>query len=64
MIDVETVVNLISSTRTKTGLEVVCRVDPNTYETGLKITEEQKENINIIFVGPNEKWNYIIRPNE
>ena len=64
LIDVETVVNLISSTTTKTGLEVICKVDPNTYETGLKISKEQKENINIIFVGPNEKWNYIIRPNE
>ncbi len=64
LIDIETVVNLISSTTTKTGLEVVCKVDPNTYETGLKITEDQKEIINITFVGPNEKWNYIIRPNE
>lgn len=64
LIDIETVVNLISSTTTKTGLEVVCTVDANTYETGLKITEEQKKIINITFVGPNEKWNYIIRPNE
>ena len=64
LIDIETVVNLISSTTTKTGLEVVCRVDANTYETGLKITEEQKKTINITFVGPNEKWNYIIKPNE
>jgi hypothetical protein len=39
-------------------------VDPNTYETGLKISKEEKEKINITFVGPNEKWNYIIRPNE
>ena len=64
MIDIETVVNLISSTTTKTGLEVVCKVDQNTCETGLRITKEQKETINIIFVGPNEKWNYIIRPDE
>ena len=64
LIDIETVVNLISSTTTKTGLEVVCTVDANTYVTGLKITEEQKKIINITFVGPNEKWNYIIRPNE
>ena len=64
LIDIETVVNLISSTTTKTGLKVVCKADPNTYKTGLKITEDQKQNINITFVGPNEKWNYIIRPNE
>lgn len=63
LIDIETVVNLISSTTTTTGLKVVCKVDTTFYETGIKITEEQKENINITFVGPNEKWNYIIKPN-
>ena len=63
MIDIETIVNLISSTKTTTGLEVICKVDTNIYETGLKITEEQKEKLNISYVGPNEKWNYIIRPN-
>ena len=63
LIDIETIVNLISSTKTTTGLEVICKVDTNTYETGLKITEEQKEKLNISYVGPNEKWNYIIRPN-
>ena len=64
LIDIETVVNLISSTTTKTGLKVDCRVDTNIYETGKKASEEQKENINIAFVGSNEKWNYIIAPNE
>lgn len=64
LIDVETVVNLIGSTTTEKGLSVICRVDKNHYEPGKKITEEQKENLNIEFVGPNEKWNYIIRPNE
>lgn len=63
LIDIETVVNLIESTITEKGLKVVCRVDDNHYETGKKITEEQKESINIEFIGPNEKWNYIIRPN-
>lgn len=63
LIDIETVVNLISSTTTKTGLEVTCVVDEKHYETGKKITEEQKEKLNITFIGPNENWNYIIRPN-
>lgn len=63
LIDVETIVNLIGSTTTEKGLSVICRVDENHYERGKKITEGQKENLNIEFVGPNEKWNYIIRPN-
>lgn len=63
LIDIETVVNLISSTTTTTGLKVICKVDRNHYETGIKITDAQREAINIIYTGPNEKWNYIIRPN-
>jgi hypothetical protein len=63
LIDVETVVNLIGSTTTEKGLSVTRRVDENHYEPGKKITEEQKDNLNIEFLGPNKKWNYIIRPN-
>ena len=64
LIDIETIVNLIGSTTTEKGLSVICRVDENHYETGKKITEEQKDNLNIEYVGPNERWNYIIRPND
>lgn len=60
--DIETVVNLIGATTTKKGLSVKCIVDPNDYETGLKITEEEKQEINIEFCGPNQSWNYIIKP--
>jgi len=63
LIDIETVVNLIGSTTTKEGLSVTCVLDKNTYEAGQKITAEQKAKLNITFIGPNEKWNYIIRPN-
>ena len=64
LIDIDTVVNLIGSTTTTKGLKVICMLDKNNYQTKQKITEEQKESINIEFVGPNEKWNYIIRPNK
>lgn len=59
LVNVETV----GSTTTENGLSAVCHVDENHYEPGKKITEERKDNLNIKFVGPNEKWNYIIRPN-
>lgn len=62
LIDIETIVNLIGSTTTEKGLKVQCKVDKKQYETGLKITNEQKEELNIEFVGPNKNWNYIIRP--
>ena len=63
LIDIQTVVNLIGSTKTEKGLKVICKVDENVYETGKKATEEQKKSLNIEYLGPNEKWNYIIRPN-
>lgn len=64
LIDIETIVNLIGSTTTKKGLKVICQVDNNVYETGKKITEEKKENINIEFLNPFTQWNYIIRPTQ
>ena len=62
LIDIETIVSLIGSTTTKKGLKVICQVDNNIYETGKKITDEEKENINIEFLEPFTQWNYIIRP--
>ena len=62
LIDIKTTINLIGSTTTKNGLVVKCRLDENCYKTGIKITEEQKNTLNIVFNGPNEKWNYIIYP--
>ena len=60
--DIETAVNLIGSTTTTKGLKVKCIVDSRYYDKGRKVSEEEKNDINIEFVGPNEKWNYIIKP--
>jgi hypothetical protein len=62
LLDVETVVNLIGSTTTEKGLTVRCEVDPRHYETGRKITEAEKDSINIEFISGIENWNYVIRP--
>lgn len=61
LIDVNTIVNLISSTTTSKGLVVKCVVDTNLYPTGIKADEDMMERIDIKKVGPNESWNYIIR---
>lgn len=61
LIDINTIVNLISSTTTEKGLEVKCVVDTNTYQTGLKADDEMMSKIDIETIGPNESWNYIIR---
>lgn len=64
LVDIETVVNLISSTSTKKGLKVRCVVDTNKYELKQKITDEQAESINLTECDQFGKWNYIIRPNK
>lgn len=62
LIDVETVVNLISSTTTKTGLSVVCKRDDNIYPLKQKVSDEDFGAINIRKISPFEEWNYIIFP--
>ncbi len=59
--DIETAVNLIGSTTTKKGLTVKSVVDRKVYEKGLKVTDEEKANINITFVD-DMRWNYVIKP--
>lgn len=57
-----TIVNLIASTRTKTGLEVDCVLDTNKYPAGKKVSDEDFEKINL---KPDEfhgEWNYTISP--
>ena len=62
LISVETVINLINNTTTKQGLEIVCMLDENTYEKGIKVTDEQLELININKHDFHGEWNYFISP--
>ena len=64
LIDVETVVNLISNTTTKTGLSVVCKRDDNTYPLKQKVSDEDFKAINIRRIPPFGEWNYVILPVE
>jgi len=64
LISLATIVNLIASTTTKTGLKVSCVVDENVYLTGIKITDEEFEIINIIRNEFRGDLNYTIRPNK
>jgi len=43
----ETVVNLIGSTKTKSGLKIKVNLDENIYKVGRKITDKEFENVNI-----------------
>ena len=58
----EVVVSLIRATGTKKGLEVDCELDENKYQTGITVTEEEIEAINIIRKEFHGEWNYTISP--
>ena len=58
----QTIVNLIASTTTTTGLTVRAALDEKPYETGITVTDEQLAKLKIT---PNEfhgEWNYTIKP--
>ena len=62
LIDIETVISLISHTKTKKGLSIVCQLDKRTYETGRKISDVELSTLNIEPCCILGKWNYVIRP--
>jgi transposase len=62
LIDIETVVHLISNTTTKTGLKVICVEDENVYFTAVKVDDETFRAVNIFRISPHGEWNYIISP--
>ena len=59
----EIVVSLIGSTTTESGLKVVADLDPNTYEKGRKVTDEELARVNLRPAPFHGEWNYVIRPN-
>ncbi len=60
--DYETIVRLISGTRTAKGLTVSCRLDRRKYPKGLTVTDEEMALIRITPQAFHGEWNYIIRP--
>jgi len=52
----------MSQTSTKTGLEVFVDIIDKTYETGLKVKEDFKNNMRIVFDKVLPKWNYWTTP--
>ena len=59
----EAIVSLIGSTTTETGLSVTCDTDKSKYESGIKITDEQMDELILWVFEFHPEWNYIIRPN-
>ncbi len=61
----EVIVNLIANTTTDMGLRVEAALDPNPYETGKKVSDEELAQVNLYpadFHG--NDWNYVIKPRD
>ena len=63
LISVQTVIQLIGSTTTTTGLKIICMKDETVYKIGKKVSDEEFETIKIKYVNAMPAWNYIISPN-
>lgn len=62
LIDIETVISLISNTTTEKGLSIKCQLDSKVYETGHKVTDEEFSALNLFPCETLGKWNYLIKP--
>jgi hypothetical protein len=62
LVDYETVVNLISNTKTASGLLVKCHLDPGRYPTGESVSKKDRDSINLIRNDFHGDWNYTISP--
>jgi hypothetical protein len=60
----EVVLKLIGSTTTKKGLKIKAVMDKNIYEKGIKISDDDMDEINIEYGKVNPKWNYKIKQNK
>lgn len=58
----ETILNLIGATTTTTGLSVTAELDPGTYPTGIKITDQQMKALPITRDQWHPEWNYTLHP--
>ena len=62
LINYETIINLIGGTKTRTGLKVKAVLDTNEYETGIKVSDDQLDEIQLRRHKVHPAWNYTISP--
>ena len=58
----EVIVQLIASTKTVKGLTVQAALDPQEYETGIKVSDEELAKLNITPAKFHGNWNYTVTP--
>ncbi|MGH2801215.1 MAG: ISAzo13 family transposase [Thermoleophilaceae bacterium] len=62
LVSLETVINLIGATTTRSGLEVYARLDKNTYPAKIKVPDAEIKAVNLHGSEFHPEWNYRIQP--
>jgi hypothetical protein len=60
--DYRTIVELIGATTSTAGLTVRCQLDENLYPAGIKVSDQEMANLNILRHEFHGEWNYTIKP--
>lgn len=58
----QVIINLIANTKTRAGLRIRAEVDRGNYPTGIKITDEQLNELNLKQAQFHGDWNYAVLP--
>jgi Rhodopirellula transposase DDE domain len=59
----QVIIQLIASTKTDTGLNIICDIDWGHYPKGIKVTKTAMKDLNITYDDFHGDWNYTINPN-
>ena len=62
LLNLETIVNLIGGTRTRSGLKVQAILDTNPYPTGVEISDDEIDKLRIKRHAKLPAWNYTLSP--
>jgi hypothetical protein len=60
--DMETMLNFIRTTKTQSGLTVTAHLIPDNYDTGIKISDKEMRQLNLVRHDTLGLWNYTLRP--
>ena len=63
LVSYRVILDPISAPTTKTGLTVQCELDRAIYPTGIAVSDEEIDALNIVRAAFRGKWNSTIRPN-
>jgi hypothetical protein len=62
LVSLDTIVNLIADTRTTKGLKIQSALDQNSYEKGIKVSDEEMAQLRITKDEFHGEWNYCLHP--